>query len=152
MSVAQTLFYPTTGGTLATLVDVAAAGILTLTNGNAGTMVIGQPVSITSANTCQSARADSQALSRVAGIVVVGAATTLPVSVQTEGPITATTAQWDAVTGGSGGLVAGSVYFLGASGTLSTAPPTTNGHTVVPLGVALSTTKFEIRPGTPVLL
>jgi hypothetical protein len=68
--------------------------------------------------------------------------------------LTATTGQWDAVTGGSGGLVANTVYYLDAAtaGKLTATAPTTAGQYVVEVGMALSTTELLIKTRTPILL
>jgi len=65
-----------------------------------------------------------------------------PGIVKTHGPMTGTEAQWNAQTGGSGGLVAGSDYYLNTGGGLSTTPI---GPNVTKLGKALSSTVLNIR-------
>jgi hypothetical protein len=67
---------------------------------------------------------------------------------------TATTAQWDAVTGGTGGLIPGSMYFLDPTtvGMLTTTAPTASGQVVVDVGRASSTTDLEISLNLSVLL
>lgn len=65
-----------------------------------------------------------------------------------------TTAEWDAVTGDSGGLTAGARYFLSAAttGKMSVTPPSTDGQYIVRVGWALSTTEFQIDIEPSVLL
>lgn len=57
-----------------------------------------------------------------------------------------TTGEWDAVTGASGGLTAGSRYFLDAAtaGQLTTTCPSSSGQQVVEIGVAESTTVLKL--------
>jgi hypothetical protein len=68
--------------------------------------------------------------------------------------VTLTTAQWDAVTGGSGGLTAGLPYYLSdvTVGELSTTKPTTSTHFVNLVGYALSTTELQLQLAPPVLI
>lgn len=72
--------------------------------------------------------------------------------VVTSGEIAGTTGQWDAVTGQTGGLTSGALYFLDnttAGKITSTAP--SSGY-IVPIGQALSVTKMLVRIGTRVQL
>jgi hypothetical protein len=59
--------------------------------------------------------------------------------------MSASTAQWDVVTGQTGGLTPGAMYFLSNStdGALTTTAPST-GY-ICPIGRALSTTKMALR-------
>lgn len=45
------------------------------------------------------------------------------------------------------GLTAGSVYFVGAAGAISTSTPTTQDYVIRPIGTALSTTILLFTPG-----
>ena len=64
------------------------------------------------------------------------------------GFMTATTTQWDAVAGTTGGLAAGTRYFLDptTAGKMTATVPTTVGQTIVVIGIGLSTTDFELAP------
>ncbi len=66
------------------------------------------------------------------------------VRVQTAGEVTLTTAEWDVITQGSGGLTTGSVYYLAFGfnvfGRLTTTQSTTPGTFIAPIGNALSST------------
>jgi len=75
-------------------------------------------------------------------------------TIQLEGVLEGTTGDWDTVTGGTGGLVAGDVYWLDPDnlGRITNTAPTTDGDYVVPLGEAVSTTEFIIDIDTSVLL
>ena len=70
------------------------------------------------------------------------------------GVATATTGQWDAVAGTTGGLVYNTLYFLDPTnpGKMTATAPGTTGQLVQPLGRALSTTEFEIDIGPSILL
>ena len=59
--------------------------------------------------------------------------------------LAATTGQWDSVTGESGGLTAGAIYYLNTSaGLMSQTAPSGSGQYVMKVGMAISTTEFEI--------
>jgi hypothetical protein len=75
-------------------------------------------------------------------------------NIQTDGVLTATTGQWDAVAGTTGGLSAVTVYYLSkaTAGLMVSTAPTTAGEFCVRLGVALSTTEFSIKVAPPIKL
>jgi hypothetical protein len=131
------------------------ADAITLTNNNAGSAVIGMPVYSDSADGFDLALADAAATYLVIGLVQdTSISAAAAGEVQVNGILTATTGQWDAVTGDSGGLTAGSRYFLDPTtvGNLTTTPTTTTTEYVTPVGRALSTTKMELLIETSVLL
>jgi hypothetical protein len=64
---------------------------------------------------------------------------------QASGPLTLTTAEWDAVTGQSGGLTPGSFYFLGTGGDITTTAPVASGSFSAIVGYAESATTLNIR-------
>lgn len=120
--------------------------VSSLTNGNAGAIVIGRAVYISGANTCDLANANNYNTSNVVGIVTsVSTAAGAAANVAVAGVVTATTAQWDAVTGQSGGLTTGAKYYLSntTSGALTTTAPVTG--ILAPVGIAVSTTKLALR-------
>lgn len=123
-------------------------------NDNAGTIVIGQVVYISGPASVDLARANligtAQAFALVKDISI---ATAVSGDVQLEGILEATTGQWDAVTGQSGGLTTGSTYYLSMTtpGALTTTAPTSSGL-VVQIGKALSTTRFDISIRRPIRL
>jgi hypothetical protein len=128
---------------------------VTRENANAGTITIGQPVYATNATDVDLARANAQATIRVTGLVQdVSVATGAPADILTDGILTATTGQWDAVTGQVGGLTPNADYFLdpAVAGRLTTVAPTTAGQFVLRVGHALSPTEFEIEVQQPVKL
>lgn len=63
------------------------------------------------------------------------------VDIQYAGPLTLTTAQWDRVTGQTGGLTPGSLYYLSnTAGMIGTSP----GDNIVQVGRAMSETTMQI--------
>lgn len=130
-----------------------AASVVSAANGEASTIAIGRAVYISASDTVRLANANSAATKNVVGIVFdASIASSATGAVSTSGTVTATTTQWDAVTGQSGGLTAGAKYFLSnttAGGLTTTAPSV--GY-VCPVGTALSTTKLVINIGPTVKL
>jgi adhesin HecA-like repeat protein len=127
--------------------------LFTATNAQGSTINIGQPV-YADASGIKLADADAWATSSVVGLV---ADTTIDNeasgTIQNAGALTATTGQWDAVTGGSGGLTPGSVYYLSTTeGGLTTTAPTEAGDVVAPIGKALTATVLIINIQIPVEL
>ncbi len=114
---------------------------------------IGQPV-YASANGVKLADASVYATAGVVGLVAdVTINDSTSGLIQNAGALTATTGQWDSVTGGSGGLVAGSSYFLSISeGGLSTSVPSGALEVVAPIGKAITATILIINIQTPVEL
>lgn len=113
----------------------------------AAAIVIGAPVYVKSAGKVDNAQADAVATVEVLGLVAV---TTIAYqasgNIQTDGVLAATTGQWDAVTGETGGLTAGAVYYLDAAsaGKLTQTAPSTTSQFVIRVGKAVSTTDMEI--------
>jgi hypothetical protein len=119
---------------------------LTATNGEASAIAIGRAVYVSAADTVKLANANAAGTKQVVGLVFdtsINAAASGSIAVA--GVVTATTTQWDAVTGQTGGLTSGAKYFLSntTAGALTTTAPTT-GY-IAPVGVALSTTKMVIN-------
>ena len=133
--------------------SVSEIDVVSLSNANASSQPIGTPVYISAADSCQPARANASGTCDVTGFVRdTLIATSTSGSIQTDGILTATTAQWDAVTGGTGGLTAGATYFLSASaaGQITATAPTASGQYVTRLGKAISTTSLEISIQPPI--
>jgi hypothetical protein len=115
----------------------------TMTASASNILVRGTPVYVSSSNVAELADASAIATAQVLGLVLVGAFTNQPVVVLSEGSIDQS--DWSAVTSG-GTLTAGSVYYLSATeGQMTTTPPSGDGDTVVRLGIAITTTKFDIE-------
>jgi hypothetical protein len=128
---------------------------ISMTNGNASSITIGQAVYVEAAGSVDLAQANASSTVELLGLVKsTSIAAAASGTIQTDGILTATTVQWDAVTGGTGGLTAGSVYYLDpdAAGHLTSTAPTTAADYVVRVGLALSTTDFDITVSIPILL
>ena len=107
------------------------------------TVHVGAPAYIVSNNTANLASATGLVKSRTVGLITQAASVDDNTFVQTDGDVTL--ADWTAVIGGAF-LTPGSVYFLSTTdGQMSTTPPTGDGDVVVTMGVAVTTTKFDIE-------
>ena len=129
--------------------------LVSQTNDEAGSIVIGTPVYNDANDGVKKAKADASATVQVIGLVrdtSVSAAAAGAVHVG--GVMTATTGQWDAVAGTTGGLTKGTRYYLSAAtaGLLTATAPTTVGQYVVEIGIALSTTEMLVNVKSPILL
>ncbi len=91
--------------------------------------------------------ADSSDSSKL-GIALVLPVTVNQLLVAFSGPVTLTTAQWDAQTGDSGGLTAGEYYYVADGGGLASTEPTSPAYSN-PIMLALSTTTAVILPLRP---
>jgi hypothetical protein len=127
-----------------------------VTNGEASAaMVIGSPVYAFAADTVKLAKANAKSTAKLAGLgldVTVAAAGVG--NIITGGVLVATTTQWDAVAGTTGGLAFGTTYFLDpvTAGKITSTVPTTVGQCNVLIGTALSTTELELAIQPPTLL
>jgi hypothetical protein len=127
--------------------------VTSLTNGNAGTVVIGRVVYSSGASTFNLANANSFSTSTVIGIVTsVSTANGAAANVAVAGVVTATTGQWDVVTGQTGGLTTGAKYYVSntTAGALTTTAPSTG--VLAPVGTALSTTKLVMNVERVIIL
>jgi hypothetical protein len=134
---------------------VASPTIFNRLNANAGPIIIGTPVYVPGDGSVDKARANATATKDVLGLVAdVSIANGVPGAIQSDGVLAASTAQWDAVTGQSGGLTPGSIYFLDSAtaGKLTVTAPTADGEFVCRIGLATSTTELEISILTPIKL
>lgn len=135
-----------TAGSTAVVTDTAQ-------NGEASAIAICRAVYVSGANAVKLANANSSATTNVVGLVSASSiASSATGAIAFAGVLTATTGQWDAVTGQSGGLTFGATYFLSnvTNGALTTTAPT-SGH-VVPVGIALGTTRMRLGFGPVVAL
>lgn len=143
-------------------VERAAAGDTVLspdhslvTNNTGATLPKLTPVYKTAvANEVAKAQANAVGTSKVMGLLVEALADAASGYALTDGRIVGTTAEWDAITGGTGGLTAGADYYLDPStaGRLTTVAPSTDGQVLAPVGKAASTTDFDITVGTTIKL
>lgn len=136
------------------LLDVDHLDVKNRTNNSGSAIPKATPVYSSSATEIEEAQADAQGTIRVMGLTVEAIADTASGGVGVDGIVTATTGEWDAVTGETGGLTPGANYFLSAAspGMLTQTAPTTPGAFVVRVGYALSATEFEIEIGQPIKL
>lgn len=126
-----------------------------ITNASASAIAIGTPVFISAANAIQPAQANASGTTEVLGLIRTASIAAAASGVaQTDGVLTATAAQWDAITGQTGGLTPGSIYFLSAAtaGRLTRTAPTAIGSYVARIGRAISSIEFEITLQPPILL
>jgi hypothetical protein len=118
-------------------------------NASAFAVIKGTPVYVANGDTlCYPADAASVDTSQVIGLVVDGVIPAGMVgAIQGTGLITATTVEWDTVTGLSGGLVTGRDYFLkaGTQGGLTPTPVSTSGQFLCKVGRAVSSTVIEVN-------
>jgi hypothetical protein len=140
--------------------NIAVAGATytsrSVTNNEGATaVVIGAPVYAFAADGVKRAKADAKATAKLAGLgldasIAAGATG----NIITSGILVATTAQWDAVAGTTGGLAFGTLYFLDPAnaGKITSTVPTTVGQCVTLVGIALSTTELELQITPPILL
>lgn len=135
--------------------SAAEVDVVAMTNDNVSPIVIGAPVYCNGAGTVDLAQADASGTTDPIGLVRdVSIAASASGDIQTDGILSATTSQWDAIAGTTGGLSPGLVYYLGElnPGKLTEVAPTTVGDYVVRVGTALSTTELEISISVPILL
>jgi trimeric autotransporter adhesin len=127
---------------------ISALGTLSIQNVDSVVVSAGTPIyAFTSAGTFKRANASAAGTRFVIGLVEDGSvAVSASGRVRFGGVINLTTGQWDAITGGAGGLTPGTTYYLGlAPGTLTDTAPTTGFVRVV--GVALSSTSLKLQIG-----
>ncbi len=128
---------------------------ITADNDEVGAIVIGTPTYVNGDGTVKKALADAIGTADVLGLVVdITVAASDPARILTDGRLTATTAQWDAVSDETGGLTAGSIYYLDPStaGKITATAPTSDTEVVARVGKALSTTILEVSINQPILL
>jgi hypothetical protein len=135
------------GDTLSAPSSVAEVDLVNASNDNPGAITVGCPVYVSGANSVDKARANASATCKVFGLVKdTSIASSSSGMIQTDGILVASTAQWDAVTGQTGGLTPGAIYYLDdtAAGKLTTTAPTSSGAYVYIVGNALSSTDLNI--------
>lgn len=126
-----------------------------LTNDESGAIVIGMPVYSDANDGVKKAKADAVGTVNVIGLVSdVSVAAAGTGGVQTDGILAATTTQWDAVAGTTGGLTKDVIYYLSAAtaGNITSTAPSAAGQFVKQIGVAISTTELKIEIGHRVKL
>ena len=127
--------------------------VTSLTNGEASAIAIGRAVYSSAAGAVKLANANASATVHVVGLVQAASISAAAAGdIATAGVVEATTGQWDAVTGQTGGLTFGARYYLSntTAGALTTTTPSSG--FVMLVGVALSTTKMALQIGPVVEL
>lgn len=134
---------------------VAEQEVIVQTNNEVGAIVIGTPVYNDAANGVKKARANAAATIGVLGLVkTVSISAGATGNIITSGVLAATTVQWDAVAGTTGGLVFGTIYYLdpATAGKLTSTAPITVTQYVVAIGRAISTTELKLDVMSSILL
>lgn len=137
------------GDTLQAPID--SPNVAVLTNDESGSVVICTPVYIDANDGFKKAKADASGTRYVIGLVYDATiANGVSGQVQVDGVFTATTGQWDAVFGTTGGLTKDTRYYLSAvtAGLATATAPSTVGQYVVLLGTAISTTELLMSTDT----
>jgi len=115
----------------------------------------GTPVSIdATSGEAVKAQANAAATANCAGLCRFSAAAGDRAVVQYGDVLELTTAQWDAVTGGSGGLTPNARYYVSSAtaGLITATPPVSEGTFVSPVGLALSATELLVTFAAPIVL
>lgn len=120
----------------------------------AATLIAGNVVYSSAANTVNKAKADASGTVFAIGLATAAINSAASGIVQFNGIVTLTTAQWDAAFGTTGGLTFNTTYYLSAAtaGLGTTTVTTTAGQYVLILGKAISTTEFDLDIREPILL
>lgn len=124
----------------------------TLTNNSGVTCNIGEAVYIDGSGTFSKARANAVGTVQAIGLATSSINNASSGQIATGGEVTATTGEWDAAAGTTGGLTAGTVYYLSeaTAGKLTATAPSTGW--VLTVGIALSSTKMKVNILAPVKL
>jgi len=112
-----------------------------------------RPVALAERVVSSALASSNRSVATVMGLLVTGVAA-LQVdradTIQYEGVFEATTAEWDAVTGGSGGLIPGEPYYVSdTTGRITGTAPNTSGHFITQIGISLSTTELLLQISAP---
>lgn len=134
---------------------VSATTVRPVTNSDAVSLPIGTPVYMFGADSVKRAQANAKTTGQVAGLMYDATVAAAGVgNLISDGILVATTVQWDAVAGTTGGLVFGTRYFLdpATAGKITSTVPTTGGQVNTLIGIALSTTELDLTIQPPILL
>jgi len=118
-------------------------------NNSSSIIRIGAPVTASG----QPGDASIFSLSFIVGLALIDTEPGDLVLMQGAGALSLSQVQWDVVSGGSGGLIAGARYFLGlVAGMLSTIAPVSPGEGLVAVGIAVSATTMIVGISPSILL
>ncbi len=113
------------------------------------TVIAGEPVYIDGASSVDQAQANASGTSEVVGLASAAVTAASTGTVIFNGTVTLTTAEWDAVAGTTGGLTAGTKYYLSdaTAGRIvdQASIPTVATRFVVELGEALDSTDLLVQ-------
>jgi hypothetical protein len=126
-----------------------------MTNDQGTTIVICAPVYTKATGKAGLAKANAAATTEVTGLVSdTNIANAANGNIMIDGILTATTGQWDAVTGGANGLTIGAIYYLSDAnaGILTPTAPNAANSYIVRVGRALSAVKMDITVTPPIRL
>lgn len=129
-------------------------GTFSATNNSGSVIPPAAAVYVDGSGDVVAAQADALATSEVSGLASEELIDTETADILAMGVVSFVTTDWDAVTGGSGGLTPGSVYYLSpaTAGHLTLTAPTTATQTVVPVLFALTAQTAIIIKSRPILL
>lgn len=123
------------------------------TNADTATIFPGMPLVVVGDNLVKRASAASFGLANVDGIAFSISPVATPVIFRSQGRITLTPSDWDLITGESGGLFPGAIYYLAlGAGMLTSSAPFLPGQAVVHIGKAFSPGSLIIEIAPPLLL
>lgn len=121
-------------------------------NGDSVTLIPGTPVACPAERLVR-AHATSLTHASVVGIVATAGEPTIVTSIVRAGPAVLTADQWDAVTGETGGLTAGAVYYLDSTqGRLTRTPMSVLGYSSTEVGRAANSSVLLVDISKPLLL
>jgi hypothetical protein len=133
-----------------------APSIRAVTNGEtSAALAIGMPVYASAADTVKRGQANAKATAGIVGLCFDATIAAAAVgNIVESGVLVATTTQWDAVAGTTGGLAFNTLYFLdpATAGKITATPPSATGQVNTVIGRALSTTELLVLIGQPILL
>ena len=133
-------------------IDAVETGQITLVA--TATLIAGNAVYADGAGSVDKARANATGTSLCRGLAKEAITAAASGTIQTNGALSLTTGEWDAVAGTTGGLTAGTTYYVSpcTAGLLTATCPTSVGQLVIIVGVALSTTVLDLKIQEPILL
>lgn len=125
---------------------VQEVDVISLSNGTGGALSAGTPIYISGTDAMAKSRANAESTADVQGILLEDTADAATGTVQTDGKAVLTTAQWDLITGQTGGLTPSSSYYLNSAvaGKLTTTPPGATGEFVTHIGKAVNSTTLDL--------
>lgn len=123
-------------------------------NGESGVMRAGTPSYVSAPGVMRAGQATVLAAAIVAAVPVADIPPSSTGYFLPLGGLALSVAQWNLITGGTGGLNSGSIYFLdtAAPGLIKPYPPGSAGQYVTLIGQAMSPTLLLIQPQQPMLL